>query len=137
MINNLKIGDQISLKRTFSSQDVELFSRLSSDTNPIHLNHNVAKASIFKKRIVHGMLVSSLFSAIIGTKLLGPGSIYLSQSLIFQNPIFLDEEITAIVKIIDIEDDKSIISCKTKCYKEDGKLAIDGEAVILFRGIAS
>lgn len=127
-----KIGDKASISKSFSKEDVLLFSKLSLDENPIHLNEEFAKLSVFKKNIVHGMLVSSLFSCLLGTKLPGSGTIYLGQSLKFVKPIFVDEEVTAIVEIISIREDKPIMTLKTIINNSLGELAIEGEAIVKY-----
>lgn len=131
-VNELKIGDKASVIHSFSFQDVMIFSKISTDTNPIHLDEDFAKSSIFKKNIVHGVLVGSLFSSIIGTKMPGMGSIYLSQTYAFRKPIFIDEEIVAQVEVVNIRQDKPIITLKTTCFKNGNEIAIEGEAVVLF-----
>ena len=90
-ITDLHIGQSYSLSKSFSLKDVEQFAELSMDHNPVHLEQEYASHSLFGKRIVHGYLTSSLFSAIIGTKMPGPGSIYIKQDLTFKKPVFHDE----------------------------------------------
>ena len=125
-----KNGDQASLTKTYTDDDVREFSQLSLDNNPLHLDAEYAAESIFGKRIVHGMLVASLFSALLGTVLPGEGSIYLGQTLNFKTPIYLGDTITASVEIITIRPDKPIITLRTTAINGDGTIVIDGEAVI-------
>ena len=130
MASTYKIGDKVSLTKAFSEEEVLHFSRLSTDTNPIHLDHEFASASVFGSRIVHGMLAAGLFSALLGRELPGAGTIYLGQQLSFKKPIFIDEEVTASVEIIKIREDKLIITLETLCVNSKGEIVIEGEAVV-------
>ena len=129
-MSNFKVGDQASLTKTYSEEDVLGFSELSLDKNPLHLDANYAADSIFGKRIVHGMLVASLFSALLGTVLPGQGSIYLGQTLNFKAPIYLGDTITARVEITKIRPDKPIITLQTTAVNSGGTVVIEGEAVV-------
>lgn len=129
-MNNLKVGQEAKTSKSFSAKDVELFAELSTDCNPVHLDEEFVKNTIFKKRIVHGYLYGSLISAIIGTKLPGSGSIYLHQEMNFKKPVFLDETVTAVVKITEIKPEKSIIYLETICYKNTNEIVLDGKAII-------
>ncbi len=100
------------------------------DFNPVHLDEKYVENTIFKKRIVHGYLYGSLISAIIGTKMPGPGSIYIHQEMNFKKPVFLDEVVTAVVKITEIKPEKSIIYLETICYKNNNEIVLDGKAII-------
>lgn len=128
----LTAGDNTSIIKTFSQQEVAAFADLCHDHNPIHLDEIAAAESIFGQRVVHGMLVASLFSGLIGEKVPGPGSIYLGQNLSFKAPVFIGQEVTASVEVIKIREDKPIATIKTTCVKADGKVAIAGEALVLF-----
>ncbi|MDX1764281.1 MAG: MaoC family dehydratase [bacterium] len=126
----LKVGDKASARRVFTREDVVHFSGLSLDRNPIHLDEAFAAASVFGQPIVHGMLVASLFSGLIGVELPGEGSIYLGQNLRFKAPVPVGEEVTASVEIVKIRADKPIITLRTLCLNHVGEIAIDGEAVV-------
>lgn len=127
---NFKVGDKVSVTKIFSDEDVRDFSKLSLDKNPLHLDSSYAKESIFGERIVHGMLVASLFSGLLGVELPGEGSIYLGQSLSFTAPVYIGDEITATVEVIKIRDDKPIVTLRTFCVNGLGLVVIDGEAVV-------
>lgn len=127
-----KLGDKASISRVFLQDDVEEFSRLSLDINPIHLDEAYAAESIFGAPIVHGMLVSSLFSGLLGLKLPGEGTIYLGQSLKFLEPVYIGQEVTAMVTVIDIRADKPIAKLSTVCKNSESKVVIEGEAVVKF-----
>ena len=125
-INDLYIGQSYSLSKRFSTEEVEQFAALSMDSNPIHINKNYAKKSIFKEQIVHGFLLGSLFSAIIGTALPGNGSVYLGQTLKFRKPVYHNQLVVATVTIENINIEKSLVTLRTVATNEIG--VVVGEA---------
>jgi acyl dehydratase len=130
MNKTLNVGDTASLSKAFSEEEVLQFANISADKNPLHLDRDFGEASIFGQRIVHGILVASLFSGIIGMKLPGEGSIYLGQNLTFKEPVAIDEKVTASVEIIHIRKDKPIVTLRTVCVNSKGTVVIEGEAVV-------
>jgi len=128
---DLRIGMFEEVGKTITEADIVNYAGLSLDINPIHLNNEYAKDSIFKERIAHGMLTSGLISAVLGTKLPGEGSIYLSQTLKFISPVKIGDTITAKAEIIDINPEKKIITIKTTCINQNKNIVIDGEAKVL------
>ena len=128
---DLRIGMFEEVGKTITEADIVNYAGLSLDINPIHLNNEYAKYSIFKERIAHGMLTSGLISAVLGTKLPGEGSIYLSQTLKFISPVKIGDTITAKAEIIDINPEKKIITIKTTCINQNKNIVIDGEAKVL------
>ena len=130
MSNTLKVGDKALLSKAFTEEEVFRFADISGDRNPLHLDKDFGEASIFGQRIVHGMLVASLFSGLIGMKLPGEGSVYLGQSLTFKAPVAIDEQVTASVEIINIREDKPIVTLRTVCVNSEGMVVIEGEAVV-------
>lgn len=132
--SELKVGQRASIQKTFTSSDVEAFAQVSMDTNPIHLDEEYAKTTVFGRRIVHGILTSGLISAVLANKLPGPGTIYLGQELRFTAPVFLGDTITAEVEIAEIREDKKIIKLNTTCTNQDGKAVITGLATVKFGG---
>jgi acyl dehydratase len=127
----INIGDQASLSKIFTGKDVRTFAKISLDHNPLHEAGTIAIESIFKRPIVHGQLVAALISAVLGGKLPGPGTIYLSQTLKFVAPVFIDDEVTATVKVLKVRESKGIVNLSTLCVKSDGTLVIDGDAVVM------
>ena len=132
--NELKIGQKASVQKTFTAADVTAFAGVSLDVNPIHMSEKYAESTIFGKRIVHGILTSGLISAVLANKLPGPGTIYLGQELKFTAPVYLGDDITAEVEIVEIREDKKIIKLDTTCYNQDGKKVITGLATVKFDG---
>lgn len=127
----IKVGEQASLTKTFSNEDVRTFAEISGDNNPIHLDDEYAASTRFEKRLVHGILTSGMISAVLGTQLPGPGSVYISQTLKFRAPVFIGDTITATVTVSTIRKDKPIATFETVCTNQDGTTVIKGEAVLL------
>ena len=130
MKRELKVGDTASITRLFTDEDVRLYADLSTDHNPVHLDEDFAKQTQFGQRIVHGMLVSSLFSALLGEHLPGHGTIYMSQYIQFKAPVYLNTPVIATVEIVNIREGKPIVTLQTTCVDEIGKLLVTGEAVM-------
>src|SRR3989338_1087491 len=100
-VKSLQIGDKTQFTKSITEEEVVLFAKISGDDNPIHLDAEYAKNSIFKQKIAHGFLVGSLISAAIAKNLPGNGTIYLSQNLKFVAPVFMNDIITAHIEVID------------------------------------
>lgn len=126
----LKIGDSAIFRKKILDKDILTFADVSGDHNPIHINEPYAEKSNFKKRIAHGFHIGSLISATIGQHLPGNGTIYLSQSLFFKAPVFINDEITAKVEVLDFPKPNRIL-LKTTCFNQDGKIVIEGEALVI------
>jgi len=129
-ITELYVGQTCSLSKRFTYEDVKLFSEISMDKNPIHLDEEYASKSPFGNRLVHGFLTGSLFSAIIGTLMPGNGSVYLSQTMNFKKPIFHNQEVTAKVTVKEIRQDKPIVTLETVCVNDKNEVVIDGNALV-------
>jgi 3-hydroxybutyryl-CoA dehydratase len=119
---------RVSEKITITDKMVRDFSELSGDKNPIHLDDEYSKNSIFGKRIAHGMLLSSFFSKIIASYYPGEGSIYLKQDLNFKNPCYINDEVEIVVELDKKENNKYYL--KTKIIRDDVEI-IDGNAIVL------
>ncbi|HAU32597.1 MAG TPA: enoyl-CoA hydratase [Desulfotomaculum sp.] len=130
-MERLKIGDQASITKTISEEDVNLFAGITQDFNPLHMQDEYARESIFKRRVAHGMLTASLISAVIGTVLPGPGTIYLEQTLKFHAPAFIGDTITALVEVIDKAPGKKRIQLKTTCKNQNDQLILSGQALVM------
>jgi 3-hydroxybutyryl-CoA dehydratase len=125
---NLKVGDYAEIKKSFCKRDVELFSNLTGDKNPIHLDETFAKQTIFKKPIVHGILTVGLISSVIANFLPGEGSIYLGQELRFLRPVYHDDVLTARVEVTEILIEKKQAFLKTDVFNQHQELVITGQA---------
>jgi len=126
-----RVGDKATLTKTFTEQDVVVFSQISGDRNPLHLDEEFAKRTRFGRRIAHGLLTAGLISAVLGTRLPGVGCIYVSQTLTFRAPVYIGDEITASAEVIAVSEDKTIVTLLTTCKNQAGRVVIEGEAVML------
>jgi 3-hydroxybutyryl-CoA dehydratase len=127
---DIEIGDEASLSRTITEAHIVLYAGLTGDMNPVHVDAEQAAQSMFKERIAHGMLVAGLISAVLGTQLPGPNSIYLGQDLKFTAPVKIGDTVTALVTVTDKRDDKRIIKLRTTATNQRGQTVIDGNAVV-------
>jgi 3-hydroxybutyryl-CoA dehydratase len=127
----LAIGMKATRTKTISAEEVETFARISGDDNPIHLDDAYAATTRFGRRIAHGMLTAGIISALLANDLPGPGTVYLSQTLNFKAPVYLGETITATAELIVYRPERRLATFKTTCHNQDGKLVLDGEAVVL------
>jgi len=116
--------------KTITDADIVMFSGISGDTNPVHLNHEFAKETIFEGRIAHGILSASFISAVIGTRLPGPGCIYVNQALRFKAPVRAGDTVNARVTVTKLVPEKKFVELKTVCTVGD-KVVIDGEATVM------
>ncbi len=128
-IEELSIGMKASYSQTITDADVKAFSGISGDNNPVHMSEEYAENSRFKKRIAHGLMSASYFSALFGTKIPGPGCVYVSQLLKFKKPVYLNDTVTATVTVTRIDIEKRRVFFKTIC-KVKKRTVIDGEAEI-------
>lgn len=128
------VGATASLNKTITEHDIELFGQVSLDNNPVHFDEAYAKGTRFGGRIAHGMISAGLISAVIGTQVPGPGSIYLSQSLKFRAPVRIGDTVTATVTVTAVREDKPIVTLDTVAKNQAGELLVTGEAVILVDG---
>jgi 3-hydroxybutyryl-CoA dehydratase len=130
-IEEIKIGDKATFQKTISETDVYLFAGITGDLNPAHINEVEASQTMFKGRIAHGMLVSGLISTVLGMYLPGPGTIYLGQELKFLAPVKIGDTIKAEAEVIEMISEKNRIKLKTCCYNQDGKIVIEGTALVM------
>ncbi len=130
-----KVGDTASLSKSISMDEIGQFAKVSGDVNPVHVDDEFAKKTRFGGRIAHGMWTASLISAVLGTKLPGPGTIYLNQTLEFKAPVQPGETITATVKVLKVREDKRIVTLETYCENEKGQRILEGEAVVLHEAV--
>jgi len=126
----LTVGMSAAVARTVSEADILAFAGVSGDTNPVHLDGEFAAASMFGQRIAHGMLSAAFISTVFGTKLPGPGSIYLSQSLKFKAPVKIGDTVVARVTVKELVPEKRKAVFDTVCTVA-GKVVVDGQADIL------
>jgi 3-hydroxybutyryl-CoA dehydratase len=131
--DQVQVGERASLTKTVSEADIYMFAGITGDLNPLHVNEEYAKTTIFKGRVAHGILTAGLISAVLGTKLPGPGAIYLSQTLRFTAPVRIGDTITASAEVIEKIEEKSRIRLRTICTNQDGKVVVEGEATTMLK----
>ena len=129
----IKIGMEKKFAVTITELMLENFAKLSGDYNPLHMDKDYAKNTLFKKRVCHGMLLSSFFSRLVGMYLPGQNALYLSQSLKFPTPCFINEKITVLGKVVSKSESTQIITLQTTIINESGKCLVDGNAKVLVR----
>jgi len=127
--DEIRLGDTAEFSNTFSEADIYLYAGISGDFNPAHVNEAYARKTYFKTRIAHGMLPAGLISAVIGTQLPGPGSIYMHQTLSFLAPVRMGDTITARVEVVE-KIDKKKVRLKTICVNQDEVMVLKGEAMV-------
>jgi 3-hydroxybutyryl-CoA dehydratase len=127
---DLTVGQSARFAKTITEADILMFAAVSGDTNPVHLDAEAAAASMFKERIAHGMLSAGLISAVLGTKLPGPGTVYLAQNLKFRAPVKIGDTVTAVVEVTALDAAKKRATLGTTCLV-GGKPVIEGEAVVM------
>ncbi|MCS6933057.1 MAG: MaoC family dehydratase [Acetobacteraceae bacterium] len=127
---DLSVGQSASFGKTITEADILLFAAVSGDTNPVHINAEFAAGTMFKERIAHGMLSAGLISTVLGTRLPGPGTIYLSQTLKFRAPVRIGDTVTATATVSALDAAKKRATLATICTV-NGKTVLEGEAVVL------
>jgi len=130
---DMAVGMTGMVGKTITNADLVMFSGVSGDINPVHLNDAFASETIFEERIAHGMLVASLISTVLGTKLPGPGCIYVSQTLSFKAPVKIGDTVIARVRVSKTIPEKKFVELKTTCMVNE-KTVIDGEATVMVPG---
>ena len=128
--DELTVGQAVETRRVVGAADIEAFAEVSGDNNPVHLDETYAQTTTFGERIAHGMLSAAYISAILGTKLPGPGAIYLSQSLRFRRPVRIGDLVVARATVTALDDAKGRVTLETVC-EVGGKTVMDGEAVVI------
>jgi len=126
----LKVGDSAELERTLRKQDIELFAVLSGDVNPAHVDEDFAKSDAFHKVIAHGMWGGALISAVLGTELPGPGTIYVDQTLHFKKPVGIGDTIKVRVTVRE-KHAGNRVTLDCACLNQDGEIVVEGQALVL------
>jgi acyl dehydratase len=130
-IEDLRIGNHAEMQRRITPETVREFVRATGDDNPIHSDPNFAATTRFGRIIAPGILTGGLISAVIGTQLPGPGTIYLSQSFRFHRPVLLGDTITARVEVAEVLADRNRLRLATSCANQQGEVVLDGEAWVM------
>ena len=130
-IDTFKIGENDSFTKTVTEADVVMFAGITGDLNPVHLDNESAKKSVFGKRIAHGILSAGFISAVLGTKIPGVGSIYLGQELKFVKPVYIGDTITATATVTEIDVEKNRLKLDTTVTNQDGEVVVTGSALTM------
>lgn len=129
--DDISLGQTASFSKQVEETDIQMFSAVSGDVNPVHLDEEFAAGTMFKERIAHGMLTGAVISAALAMELPGPGCIYLGQTLRFTRPVKIGDHITAHLEVTAKRDDKKIITLACEVSNQDGKVVASGEAQVL------
>lgn len=129
--DEIKIGDSAELTRKLKTEDIELFAVMSGDVNPAHVDEEYAKSDMFHEVIAHGMWGGALISAVLGTELPGPGTIYLNQNLSFRRPVGLGDTVTVRVTVASKDAETKRLKLDCLCANQDGEIAIKGQAEVI------
>lgn len=128
-IENIQIGMRVSYSQTITDSDIKAYAGLSGDHNPVHVNQEYAEESRYGKRLAHGLMSVGFFSALFGMRLPGPGCVYVSQNIKFKRPVYINDTVTAIAEVTDVNIKKKRVFFSTNCYVKD-KIVISGDAEI-------
>jgi acyl dehydratase len=131
--DDIFIGQKESFMIKITESMVQTFSNFSGDLNPLHMDTKFAKSSSFKKRIVHGMLLSTFFSQLVGMYLPGKNALYFSQTLNFRSPCYIDDEIEVVGEVTEKSDSTKMITVTTSIFNKSKICLIDGVAKIIVR----
>jgi 3-hydroxybutyryl-CoA dehydratase len=129
-IEDIQVGMRGTYAKTVTEADIILFAGVTGDNNPVHIDAEAAASTMFKERIAHGMLSAGFISAVLGTKLPGPGSIYMSQSLKFLAPVKIGDTVKTVCEVTVVVPEKKRVTLKTTCYVRD-KAVVDGDATMM------
>ena len=130
-IEQYRVGERATARRRFGDEEVRRFADLSGDFNELHLDDAAAARSRFGRRLVHGMLTASLFTRLLGMELPGRGAIYLSQTLRFSAPVYIGDEVEAVVEVSAVDVARKRLTLSTTCRNERGVVVISGEALVM------
>lgn len=133
-IESISVGDSVEVPTTVTAREIDLFAEATGDRNPVHLDEKVAALSQFGGRIAHGMLTAGFISAAIASKLPGPGSIYLEQTLRFMRPVRIGDTVTVRLEVLEVIVAKRRVRLATVCTNQTGQAVLDGEATVMMPG---
>ncbi|WP_406678708.1 MaoC family dehydratase [Moorella sp. ACPs] len=126
----IQVGDKATFSKTVTEADVYGFAGITGDFNPVHVDAEFAKNSLFKERVAHGILTAGFISAVLGTQLPGINTIYLKQELEFTAPVKIGDTVTAEAEVLSKRDDKKLITLKTTVTNQRGEVVVKGQALV-------
>jgi 3-hydroxybutyryl-CoA dehydratase len=130
-IDRLEVGQIHESSFTITGEMIESFAEATGDHNPIHLDEEYARGTIFENRVAHGMLQAGILSGVLGTRFPGVGTIYLSQSLKFLKPVFIGDRITFRLRVVELLREKNRARLETVCINQRGETILTGEALVM------
>jgi len=129
-LDSISVGDEAEILHTITEVDVDAFSKLTGDDNPLHMDEQFAASTSLRKRVVHGMLTASFISTIIGTKLPGKGAMWFEQRTQFLSPVRIGERIRVWAKVKQKSVSQRVVVLETLVFGSDGRKVIEGEAKV-------
>ena len=129
-IDDISVGMTETFTKTLGESDIYLYAGITGDFNPVHIDETYAKETVFKTRIAHGLLTAGFISTVLGTKLPGPGAVYVKQELKFLAPVNIGDTLTAKAEVTEVIKEKNRVVLKTTISNQNGKTVLDGEAVL-------
>lgn len=126
----MKVGDKATRRKLVSARDIELFTELTGDRNPLHYDDDAAGRSRFGRRIVQGGVTTGLLNAVVAEDLPGPGSVFLHVDWSFRAPVYPGDELTAEVEVLELREDKPISKLRTTIANQAGTVVLDGTALV-------
>jgi 3-hydroxybutyryl-CoA dehydratase len=129
-IDELKVGDTAEFTKTVSEADIYLYAGVTGDVNPAHIDEVHASTTFFKTRIAHGMLLGGFISTVLGNRLPGHGTIYMRQELEFLAPVRIGDTVTARAEVVEVIKEENRVRLRTTCVNQEGKMVVDGEALV-------
>jgi 3-hydroxybutyryl-CoA dehydratase len=130
-IDRMEVGQIHESSFTITGEMIEGFAEATGDYNPLHVNEEYARGTIFKTRVAHGMLQAGILSGVLGTRFPGVGTIYLSQSLTFLKPVFIGDRITFRLRVVELLREKNRARLETVCINQRGEIILTGEALVM------
>lgn len=135
MEKKFKAGDFYEKEYLITEDIGKQFADVSGDYNPIHLEEEIASKTRFGRKIVHGMLIGSYISGIIGNEFPGNGSVYLKQDLSFRRPVYYNSKVKIRIEVAEVNIEKKRLTLSTQCFDSEENMLVDGKALILFEGL--
>lgn len=129
-VSEMKPGDRAFVQKTITEADILMYAAVSTDDNPAHINAEYAKQTRFQRPMAHGMITAGLVSSILGCKLPGPGSIYVSQTLQFLAPVYAGDTLLAVAEVVRIDAEKNRVVLRTSVTNQESVMVLDGEAMV-------
>jgi acyl dehydratase len=124
----LRVGQWATRTKTVTDADLRLYAEITGDYNPLHFDEAFAAATRFGRRVAQGGIAAGLFNALVAMELLGPGTVFMSQSLTYHAPVYIDDTLTARVEVVSLKPHKPVCQLKFTAANQDGKVVLEAEA---------